>query len=165
MRIIFKMARINNPDTIKRMMDDAKIQTSTDAVPQELASKVVPVLIANPGRFLNVVEYTAANNASTATIFTTPTGKDFYVTSISLSFIKDVNATSTYSDVRGIVGGRTLVFLRLPQITLTAQSHGTTLTLPFPMKMDRGSVLTVNNSAGVGEITATACITGYTVEA
>jgi len=42
------MTNIHNSDIQKRIIDEAKLQVAIDKVPQQLAEKVVPVLISNP---------------------------------------------------------------------------------------------------------------------
>lgn len=158
------MAEIHNSDTIKRILDDAKIQTSHDEVPKQLASKVVPVLIANPKREINIFGEGTANNAASAAIYTTPTNKDFYLTSATISLIKDVTATSLASWISFTAKGVARRILIITGLSLTVQDRMATITFPNPILLDRGTGVAVNNNTAIAEISVVGGITGYTVE-
>lgn len=157
--LYFTMARIHNTETVKRILDDAGIQTSQDNVPQELASKVVPVLIANPLRTSNILK----QKFTTGTMYTTPTDKDFFLTSAIISSVS-VNESSSGAD--------TLVVTPFGQanVTLLANYNGSgagsentntnSQTYNPPLKLARGSAIAYTLDASAGSAT----ITGYTVD-
>lgn len=160
------MATINNSDTIKRILNDAKIQTSIDDVPNQLASKVVPVLIANPERIVNVIKNYNKANTGASTMYTTPTDKDFYLTDVWLSGSADVLYDGTSARITAIAEGA---------VAVDVLSHkNQTLTIfqnvfhnrPFnpPVKLERGSVIAVVLSFAAGTPFYTAGFSGYTVD-
>lgn len=157
------MATIHNSDTIKELIQGGKVQTSFDKVPTELAEKIVPVMECNPKllRRINLVFQQTATNSTSVTLYTTPTDRDFFVTSAQLGLIKDATSTSVSTTISAVVNGQTIALLKIPSITLTAQSEVIANTYAFPIKIDRGSIIAVTNSTAVANVTANATITGY----
>lgn len=164
------MATINNSSLSKELIDGAKIQISYDKVPNQLADKVVPVMEVNPKmlRRLNVLVSGNRSAASALTIYTTPAISDFYLTSITASFIKDVlndHSTGGASLVNATINGVVTGILQAPVITLTAQSGVLTLNLPYPIKIDNGTNIQIAGvTVGAGTFVRTATIAGYIVD-
>lgn len=160
------MATINNSDTIRRILDDAGIQTSIDDVPKELASKVVPVLISNPISE-TVIKSGSSSTTGGFTIYTTPSNKDFYLTSIQFHVIKDVvcNMATGSVTVLGVKEGRTAEALsRLGVITLTAQDDVVAVAFPNPIKLDRDSTISSTVSYAAGVMVRTVVLSGLLVD-
>lgn len=161
-------AKIYNSNLTKELIDVAKLQQSKGEIPSELAEKVIPVIDINPkhARVANVVKRTIATNATAQTIYTTPTDKDFYLTSASLAMIKDATATSLFSTIQLIPDGSTstIPILLIPGFTLTAQTGQISLSFPAPIKVAKGTNITINNSTNVGNVSADGCITGYLID-
>lgn len=167
MHPIHKMAQINNSQLSKELIDGAKIQTSAEQIPTQLAEKVVPVMEVNPKmlRICNIVKRQTTTNSTSGTIYTTPTDKDFYLVSCSLNVIKDVTATSLFSTITCTIDGLATQLLMIGGFTLTVQDRGIAESFSkTPIKIDRGTNITCTNSTNVGNVTAIACIKGYTTE-
>lgn len=145
------MAQIHNSETIRRILDDAGIQTSIDAVPNQLARSVVPVLNANPERICNVVE----NTTTSSTIYTCPTDKDFFLVSAWVSASGGVGDDNSRISV--VVNGAIKLLVRC---YCNTGQNSISVGLSKPLKLTRGSAITftLDNSAGSGGII------GYTVE-
>lgn len=160
------MATIHNTDLSKELKEGAKLQQLRDRIPSELADKVVPVMEVNPKllRRANIVRRSTASNATVATIYTTPSDKDFYLTGVAIAIIKDATSTSASSYISITIDGASQIFVHIPELTLTAQTGQMALSLPTPIKVDRGTAITINNSTNVANISATGTIVGYTVE-
>lgn len=160
------MAVIYNSDLTKELVDVAKIQVSRDSTPNQIADKVVPVIDVNPkhSRVLNHATVNTATNSAGVTIYTTPTDRDYFLTQVFLYFIKDVTSTSTYSAIDVVIGGGRYTLLSLPQISLTVQQGGLSISFHRPMKIDRGTTIRLLNSTNVANITSTGGVAGYTVE-
>jgi hypothetical protein len=164
------MVQIHNSDLFKELRDGTKSQQLRDGVlPSQLAEKVVPVMEVNPKllRRCEIVRTNAASNATTATIYTTPTDKDFYLCGASLSVIKDVTSTSVVSAIAAPVGGGTTDTRRIlviSEISVTIQNGSVATSFQTPIKIDRGVTIVVTNSTNVGNIRADGCIWGYLVE-
>lgn len=134
---------------------------SSDTLPStmNILTPVIPIT-----RYCNIVRRQEAINVLTATIYTTPTDKDFYLTAATLSFIKDATSTSLSSTIRVVIEGITWQILSLAQLTLTAQSGNQSISFPFPIKIDRGTNITVQNNTNVANVATYGTIMGYTVE-
>lgn len=159
------MAQIHNTETIKRILDEAGIQTSMDDVPTQLASKVVPVLIANPPIFSTIGKDISEGSTGSTTIYTTPSDKDFYLTSMGLAYTKDavcdnvlVNGRVTNSD------GTTVQLILLPSQTTTAGNDHEILPLLYPLKLARSSNISMAGNFTAGTMNKRMFITGYLVE-
>lgn len=158
-----KMATINNSDVQKRLIADAKIQIAVDAVPKELGKTVVPVLIANPKDNNNIIRNGVASNAD-ATIYTTPSDKNFYLTGAQMSRIKDATSDNTYSYLRCTVNGKTEEIISFAGITLTAQIDNVGISFK-PILLDRGSTIRlIKVASSVGVNVQAGSIIGFVTE-
>jgi len=128
----------------------------------EVADFIQPVREIEPR--INIARSASAINSTAGTIYATPSDKDFYLTSASLSVIKDVTSTSLRSDVQVVIDGVTQSVLRISGITLTVQADSISQSYPISIKVDRGTNITVTNTTNVGNVTASGCIQGYTQE-
>ena len=157
------MATIYNTQTLKELQNAGKIQISKDIIPNQLAEKIVPVMEVNPRllRICNIVRDGAAVNAASANIYTVPTNQDFYLTSCSLSVVKDVTSTSTFSVIGLKINGLSSYPLRLQFLTLTATRADLSINFQFPIKVDRGTNITVENDTTTANVSSRATIQGY----
>lgn len=115
---------------------------------------------------LDVVRSLNSQTSGTMTIFTTPTNKDFYLVTANLSIIKDVVAdlASGALIVRCRINNRNADILLISLLTLTAQDISTANSYDPPIKLDRGTTITVPGTFTVGAVSRSAAIAGYTVE-
>jgi hypothetical protein len=161
------MATIYNSDLTKELKDGIKIQQNRDVIPSQLADKVVPVMEVNPKLFRrsNICVQNVASNSASATIYTTPTDKDFYLVAVGISVSKDITATSTYSAIELTVdGGGTANVFNIAGLTLTPQSGAWSWALPVPIRIARGTTIKIVNSTNVGNVRSYGQIVGYTVD-
>lgn len=164
------MATIYNSDLFKELKDGGKIQQLKDDIPNQLAEKIVPVMEVNPKFFrrCNLIKRGSASNATSATVYTTPTDRDFFLCAACLSVVKDATATSVLSTIRvfpeGAGSATTQDILVVGGISLTAQSEIVSISLPYPIKVERGSNIVITNSTNVGNVLATGSIIGFLVE-
>lgn len=166
------MTKIYNSDTIKEVRDAAKIQISTDATPQETSDKVVYTMEVNPKLLRTNNVFKASNNSSSgsSTIYTTPTDRDFFLTEVYFSFIKDATcdvATAANLGIQATNGflGASITLVQFPCLTLTAQSDSGQVVFKNPVKIDRGTSIQIMNAAfTVGSMVRVGGIRGYTVE-
>lgn len=164
--LIFNMATIYNSNLSKELIDVAKLQVSKDVVPNQIADKIVPVIDVNPkhSRVINVIVSALATNSTAGSLYVTPTDRDFYLSAIDLSMIKDATATSLYSCLRAVINGATILFCRIPGITLTAQTGSISVAFPSPIKIDRGTTISLINSTNVANVTVAGTIYGYIID-
>jgi len=144
------------------------LEQYTDRVPAEISSTVGLVVDVNPNhnRIVNIVRSGTAINATSGTIYTTPTDKDFYILGANLSVIKDVTSTATQSYIQITVDGDATPrsIMLSAGLTLTVQTSQNNFTLPVPIKLTRGTTVTVNNDTAVANISTVGTIYGFTVD-
>ena len=157
------MAQINNSESIKRMLDDGGIQTAHDQVPTQLASKVVPVLVANAQKVVNVVQDATSTTTGATTIYTTPTDRDFFLTGVFLSNASSALQDGTLIEYSIYVGGSKEKIIRLRKLTLVAYTGTAQRDLSVPIKLDRGSIVELSHTFSAGTSTTSASLTGYTI--
>jgi len=153
-----------NSETDREIRQALGLQMGVDTLPSP-----IPVVETNPKvlRVINIIRRNTATNATSATIFAVPTGKEFYLVAMQLNVIKDVTATSTVSSIEGTPeNGAQVRLLTKDGLTLTAQDSTESICLPLPgIKMKAGTNITINNATATGNVTATGVIFGYSVDA
>lgn len=157
------MSLVRNPNTLNQMRDVLQQQSGID--PSQ--DQIVLVGEVNP-RLLKACDVNAAGNSSatgSVTVYTTPSDRDFYLTGIQYSMIKDATcdaATGTIQ-VGGTVNGQSVAFLRKAIITLTAQSADITREFTRPILIDRGTAISMTATFTAGAMSRGCCITGFTL--
>lgn len=154
------MAFHYNTAILKNLSDFWRLKG--DALPSELDETIVPVFDVRPPATL-CRSQTASNTGAAQTIYTTPTDQDFFLTSASLSLIKDATATSTGTNIRVTIEGVARIILAITSITLTAQQAQMQQSFPFPIKVDRGTNITIEHSAGTANVLGVATIQGFLI--
>lgn len=160
------MATIYNSDLTKELTKGAGLQTSKDVIPNQIAEKVVPVMEVNPKllRVVNVHQRNTATNATSATIYTTPADRDFYLTGLTISMIKDATATSTSSFISVYINGLQNQIAHIVSLTLTPQYAAYSKDFTVPIKLDRNTAIVIGNATNVANITSSGTIQGYIVD-
>lgn len=157
------MVTLNNSQTKTNIQLAGAIQQASEKTPDNITNSVQPTIEANPMlvQEANVVRSNQAVNATSATLYTTLSNCDFYLTSCSLHVIKDVNATSTVSAIQATIDGLARNIIQIGGFTTTVQDQGLTLSFPHPIKIDRGTAIQVINGTNVANVTARAAIQGF----
>lgn len=159
--------QIQNPDVGTIARDQAML-TISEGTPNNLQTNVIPVLDVSPDfhRVANIVRQASRSTTGTSTIYTAASDKDTYITTVFLSFCADATADNTFAvvgcTVNGVSSSRDL--LRIQKLSLTAINQTVVITLPVPVKVDRGTAITVQTSFSVGSSAISAGITGYEVQ-
>lgn len=158
------MVKVENGEVIQKLQDVARPQFPFQ-IPTELNKDIVPTIEINPAlqRIANIIRAGAANNATSATIYTTPSDRDFYIVAAHLSVSKDATNTSTSSalDVQAAEDNSGRTILQLATTTLTVQQASLSISFPTPLKVARGTPIRVLNDTGVANITTQGGIVGY----
>jgi hypothetical protein len=131
---------------------------STDII----ADWLQPVVIVQ--RHANIVRQGVNTNFSSATVMTTASDKDTYLTGASLSFVKDITATTTAVSLRVYIEGVQRRIIELSTLTLTVERGQTSISFPIPIKIDRNTNITIDSLTNVANFSINAQIIGYTVE-
>lgn len=122
-----------------------------------IKEEVTPVMEIH--KFSNITRY--ASTASTGTIYTTPTDKDFYLTSVTLYSMKDAASTTTASSVTFYVDGYQTRIISLPFFNGTAGDKGLSLNLSYPIKVDRNTAIQIIGENAGATTLQKAAITGF----
>ena len=158
------MAEIHNSDLSKELRDGAKLQTSRDVIPSQLAEKVVPVMEVNP-KLLRETNYILSSSAGSATLDTTPTTKDTYITGyllIGSTSTGPLSSTMTLTATPKGRGAQIIGGLRYATTAiLDTMTQVASVSLPHPILLERNSTIVVANT----NITASRVVVyGYQVD-
>lgn len=130
---------------------------------RELPWTLTPVVPIQP--FTTINSTLSSTTTGTVAAYTTPTDKDFYVTGIDISMIKDAACDAASGGVVTVsttVKGITFSLARISGITLTAQSASKYCSFPFPIKVDRGVAINVTGTFTAGVLVRDIVVHGYT---
>jgi len=136
------MAKIHNSDIQKRIIEEAKLQVAVDNVPQELAEKVLPVLISNPKGKKKILRLIDNNQGGIfEVVLSVPAGKKWKFLGIGCQVGTDANVADRYvvldiypkdgsyshyymSSVGAQVASKQGYYTFLPSITASKQTAG-----------------------------------------
>jgi len=160
------MAKIYNSDLFKELKDGAKIQQAVDRIPNEIAEKVIPVMEVNPKllRTINIIKNVYGTATGNLTVYSVPSNKDFYLVGADISAQEDALSTNTATYIAATIDGAAVRILQLSKLTLTADSKNGSISFNTPIKIDRGTNITLSNSFGAGAAVKTCTIYGYVID-
>lgn len=163
------MTNVNNPQTIRELVQAANLQVGFDEIPSKLASSIVPVIDINSKNFriCDIVVNAQASTAGTTTIYTTPSNKDFYLTAIIVTSSPAVPTGMTLSADRGIKGVVNNQTTTLVPGCIGVSNSFTTIPsqqFNYPIKLDRNTAITHLTDYTGGAVYISYTIVGYSVE-
>jgi len=161
------MAIIHNSNLTKELTNGAKIQTSFDKVPNEIAEKVVPVMEVNPKLLFNCnkIKQVTSSVTGTTLIYTTPSDKDFYLLGGMFSMNTDAANDSNGANITMVPeGGPTTRFLGFYKVVSIAFDEIITISLNNPIKLGRNTTINIVDSFTAGNSYKQAIIYGYEVD-
>lgn len=151
------------------LADDANRILNTKAGDM-LSSQVNPILQPTIPitRICDIIRSASVSaSASTGTLFTTPSDKDFYLSLVSFNIIKDstCDVASGNTNLRAVINGANTDLIAIPMLTLTAQETNVQVAFPIPFKVDKNTSITlVANTFTAGNFRKTGLLAGYTME-
>ena len=152
-----------NSQTIKEIQEALKLDLNVDKVPSP-----IPVVEVNPKVVKNAfTANSTTTNATSTNMSGIPTDVDVYIVSASLSVIKDATSQSVLTSINynpADKGSSSTQLIAIPSITLTAQTQTLSVTFPHPIKIKRGTVISVVNSNATANISAFGSISYFTDE-
>lgn len=158
------MVDIQSKEAIDKISQELKVQPSM-AIGRKLSENVQMVFeVGDNKTFQQIVEGSGDVNTASIVVFTTPTDRDFYLTGATLSMIKDVNATSTLTQLRVVIRGAIKSILRISGISLTVQDGAISFQPCVPIKLDRNTTIDIVNTTAIAAIRADASITGFLID-
>ncbi len=128
----------------------------------EINDVIQPVIILDPEIVL--LGSGTLTNASSQNLFNTSAFKDTYITTLQFAFIKDITSTSTLMTISAIIKGVSVNIIRVPSITLTVHSGQVEMVFQPPLKIDRGTSVSLISNTNVANILTAASVFGYTRE-
>lgn len=157
------MAQIQVSEVVQGLIEALRLDAARDVMPNRLGDIVVPTFDYSNARFCEIVR--GANRATTGatTIFTTPSDRDFFLSSANLAVQADISADSTGNVLQVTVGGVVRDIIRLNKISLTVTTESLSTSYPIPLKIDRNTGITIAHTFTVGASTLSGCITGFTI--
>lgn len=158
--------KINNSETVQALRSATQPQDPTELSPS-FSNSVVPVIEINPER-LRKTTYVATGgliNATSGSIYTTPTDRDFFMTGATIAYIKDATSTATLIRMQLSTDYNTNIqIFDIPCLTLTPQNGALSLSFNPPLKLKRGIIVAVTADTATANITVRGTIQGYIVE-
>jgi len=169
------MAKINNAQVIQKLVDELKLYPSKDAIPTELAEKILPVFQINSEEITvktptaNVVrDGISTVGTGDVTLYTTSATDQFYLTNIALSFAMDgdgvLGAWNTLAQVQVTIDGTARAILSLPFRMETdhvgSVHEAVSLNFQNPVKVDKSTNIVLKDPAKDGIMTS-GTIVGY----
>lgn len=156
------MVKHYNPSLVERFQRIFNFK-STDRFKDDISGPVAVIPVEPVSK---IVRSGNTSSSGALTIFTTPSDKDFYLVGGNISLVKDVTcdaATGTFQ-ITCTIDGVAQAIMVIGILTLTAQSEIVNLSLPYPIKVDRGTAITGSITFTAGACRRTGCIIGYTEE-
>lgn len=159
-----KMAKITKSSVLNKLSDLTGIQTAIDELPSQLNTTISPVININPS-FTLLVRSNASTTTAATTAYTTPSDKDFYLTYLYMSNVKDAacDNTAVYLNVDVPDGGtqRIASFENIPSV---ATSKEIAINFTYPIKLRRNSIMSLVGTFTAGTMTKRILIGGFLLD-
>lgn len=154
-----------NKDIVLNIQDTLKLNPLTDAVPKAIVPTIQPTFEVHR-KVSDQVSGLIATSTGVQTLLTASATKDTYITGATLSIIKDstcdmASGAVTITCVPNASGvSKNLVGIAI--LTLTAQADSISIAFPTPIKIARGSIVTMPGAFTVGACSRIGTISYYT---
>lgn len=156
------MGNIRNLQLLKRFTDLFKLKIG-DPLGDRVGEIVVPTVnLPILDRGIQTIS-NSVSDGTAATIFTTSLVRNTFLVGVGLSLAKDANATSLFSRITARPDGRSgnLELVRIRTEPLTAGQFTENIQFAHPIKLARGSTVSVTNSTTTASIDTTGIIFFY----
>lgn len=138
-------------NTVSRFIDtniktDLILKEGADILPKQVIPSIQPVYEVNK-KYVGILRNLTRSATASATIYATPSDRDFFLCGFSNSVIKDAtcdDATGVTSQIELTIGGVTRVIGAIPGIVTTASSQTIMIDFNKPIKIDRGTNITLS---------------------
>jgi len=159
------MGNIRNLQILKTFSSFFKLKAS-DSFGDIVGGVVVPVVNVPLAPALIQAKETSASDATTATIHTTSLTADTFIIGCRLTVAKDVNSISIFSRILFTPFNQTARHLIIARYepTTVGSNIDAAMDFTFPIKVARGTDITISNSNGTASIDATGEIYFYEIE-
>lgn len=158
------MVDIQSKEVIDKISDELKIQPALQ-IPRGLSKDIQLTYEVNPQKNISVAADAAKLATGTEVLMTTPTDRDFYLTTAILSGQADVLCDNVSISLNAQLKGKVSnEILRLAKISLTVFSGQIAITFPQPMLLDRGTTILIASTFSAGACSFAGTITGYVTD-
>lgn len=164
------MVKSKNNEVQKAIQQITNLTTNDGKLPLEFEDKaklVFPIGAFN-NKFCDILATLTKTTTANGTIYTTPTDRDFYLSSVQISVIKDAtcdDGSGTGVSIAVTINGVTTSVISIGSLALTAQNGAVSLNFIAPLKIDRGTtILLSGGSFTVGSKVRTGTISGFTYQ-
>jgi len=157
------MAQLKRSTIVNNISNVLGLQSSTDKLPVEVNDKLQAVVEVGV-KTSNLVRAATGATTSDVNIYTTPTDKDFYLTYFDFRAISDATADCSTLSIQVVIDGVTRALSRRYPVPATAQAIGFGSNLAYPLKIDRGTIISLNGTFTVGTFTKSGAIAGFILE-
>lgn len=156
--------QVQNSVLKNQFVDLLGLSPNIDALPSTLSpGPIIPTFDIGP-QTATIVRSGSATTTGSITVFTTPTDRDFFLTNASLSYSKDVtcDVATGAINLSATIDGVSRNILSLANLTTLGQTQAGSISLNYPVKIDRNTSITVSGSFTLGSMSRTAQIQGFT---
>ena len=156
------MVRHQNPSITERALRILNTK-AFDQLSSEVTGPIATIAIQPTCK---TVRSGVTGSSGTLTLFTTPSDKDFYLCSFTISLAKDstCDTASGVISLSATIDGVSQRLASLAVLTLTAQSINQVVSLQYPLKVDRNTAISINGTFTVGAMQRVGTLLGYTEE-
>lgn len=154
------MVDIQSKEAVDRMSEELKIQPAL-VLPKKLADNIQPVFEISK-KVANIVRSNSNAVTGSLTVYTTPTDQDFFLTAATVGHFENNLSNNILTSLNVVINGATRQVLEIAKPGGFQVDQNIALTFDTPIKIDRGTNITVSNSFGAGAATKFATLIGYT---
>lgn len=115
-------------------------------------------------KYTEIVKEITITTTTTTTIYTTPPGKDFYLTYLGISVVKDVANDNVVTSINLTIANKLTAFMNIQFTTLTVDSKFVFITFPYPVHIDRGTAIQLAGAFTVGTMSKKGVVGGFILE-
>jgi hypothetical protein len=148
-----------NSQVTAEIRDALKLNVGTEKIPE-----AIPVIEVGMKLTKNAISRTGGSAATgSATIYTTPTDQDFYLTGFNFSYSKNATCDVATGSINltAFIQGANVAICLLSVLTLTAEKDTISVTLTHPIKIDRGKAIAISGTFTAGAMARNGAIYGY----
>jgi hypothetical protein len=124
---------------------------------QDVISPVYPIQV----KYATVAKQNANAATGSILVYTTPIDRDFYLTAAFISITKDVTSDCVECYLNASVGGSARRILNIDMQTATAGSFNMNDSYAYPIKIDRGTDISVFGPFAAGTLLKRGTIIGF----
>lgn len=153
-----------NKEIVNNLIDGLKLNPITDAIPRQVIATIQPTYEAQKTRCNVLRTGGIVTSSGNTTIYTTPSDKDFYLTSLFYSYTKDAAHNGTSSSVIATTEGTARYLATKFHVTGVVENDFIVIEFPTPVKIDRGTTIYMSGTFGAGTMSRIGTISGFTEE-